>query len=139
MAAILDQLKVRCKARNKKIQFTVPKLRSKFKKLISECKRAASTIKTASGIKRFQEERGYSAWFNQLFEVVKTRDSCSPELAIQPSALNVQNNQTTENEGILDEQKNSSVGEFVPVKSVPTKRQKKEDPLVEAIHLMRAH
>ena len=55
-AAILDQLKVRWKARNENIQFTVPQLRSKFKKLISECKRVALTIKTASGIKRFQEE-----------------------------------------------------------------------------------
>ena len=60
-AAILDQLKVRCKARNENIQFNVPQLRSKFKKLISECKRVALTIKTASGIKRFQEERGYGA------------------------------------------------------------------------------
>ena len=136
-AAILDQLKARCKARNENIQFTVPQLRSKFKKLIPECKRVALTIKTASGIKRFQEERGYSAWFNQLFEVVKTRDSCSPELAIEPSASNEENDQTAENEGIGDEHKNSPVGEFVPVKSVPRKRQKKEDPLVEAIHLMR--
>lgn len=136
-AAILDQLKVRCKARNENIQFTVPQLRSKFKKLISKCKRVALTIKTASGIKRFQEERGYGAWFNQLFEVVRTRDSCSPELAIEPSASKEKNNQMTENEGIVDEHKNSSVGEFVPVKLVPTKRQKKEDPLVEAIHLMR--
>ena len=68
---------------------------------------------------------------------MKTRDSCSPELAIQPSASKEENNQMTENEGIVDEHKNSSVGEFVPVKSVPKKRQKKEDPLVEAIHLMR--
>ena len=119
------------------IQFTVPQL----KKLISECKRVALTIKTASGtcIKRFQVERGYSTWCNQLFEVhvVKTRDSCSPELAIEPSASKEENNQMTENEGIVDEHKNSSVGEFVPVKSVPTKRQNKVDPLVEAMHLMR--
>ena len=67
---------------------------------------------------------------------MKTRDSCSPELAIK-AASKEENNQPTENEDILDEHKNSSVGEFVPVKTVPTKRQKKEDPLVEAIHLMR--
>lgn len=67
----------------------------------------------------------------------KTRDSSSPELTIEPSASKEENNQPTENEDILDEHKNSSVGEFVPVKTVPTKRQKKEDPLVEAIHLMK--
>ena len=104
---------------------------------ISKCKHVALTINTASAIKRFQEERGYSAWFNQLLEVVKTHNSCSPELAIEPSASKEENNQMTENEGIVDEHKNSSVREFVPVKSVPTRRQKKEDPLVEAIHLTR--
>ena len=66
------------------------------------------------------------------------RDSCSPELAIEPSVSKEENNKMTKNEGIVtDEHKNSSFGEFVPVKSVPTKRQKKEDPLVKAIHLMR--
>ena len=58
-------------------------------------------------------------------------------MAIDPQASNEENNKTTENEGIGDEHKNSSVGEFVPVKSVPKKRHKKEDPLVEATHLMR--
>ncbi len=43
-------------------------------------------MKTASGIKRFQEENGYGPWFNQLFALVKTRDSCQPEQAIDSSA-----------------------------------------------------
>lgn len=141
-AAILDELKVRCKGRNENVLFSIPQVRSKFKKLISECKHVALTIRTATGIKRFQEGKGYSAWFNKLFEVVKTRDSCSPELAVEPSstslkAKNVENTETTESEGTVDEHKDSPVRDFVPVKSAPRKKQKKEDPLVEAIGLMR--
>ena len=55
------------------VLFSFPqrRLRSKFKKLVSECKPVASTIKTASGIQRFQEEKGYSVWFSKLFEFSK--------------------------------------------------------------------
>ena len=31
-------------------------------------------------------DRGFGPWFNKLFELVKTRDSCQPEQAIEPSA-----------------------------------------------------
>ena len=50
------------------------------------CKKAALTQKTATGIKRFQEEQGFGKWFTALFEVVKTRESCQPDLALEPSA-----------------------------------------------------
>ena len=33
---------------------------------MSDCKHAALTMKSASGIKRFQENRGLGAWFNAL-------------------------------------------------------------------------
>jgi len=36
-------------------------------------KRVAPTMKTASGVKRLQEEKAYEAWLNQLFTLVKTR------------------------------------------------------------------
>ena len=44
------------------------------------------TIKTATGIKRFQEDKGFSNWFQQLFPLVQSRDSCQPEMAIEPSS-----------------------------------------------------
>ncbi len=53
---------------------------------VAECKKVAFVMKTASGIKRFQDDNGYLAWFNQFFALVKTRDSCQPEQAIEPSA-----------------------------------------------------
>ncbi|XP_068694637.1 uncharacterized protein [Montipora foliosa] len=83
---ILEELEARASARGDKLSFTVNQLRTKFKKCISCCKQAALTVKTATGIKRFQEDRGYGKWFNALFEVVKTRDSCQPELALEPSS-----------------------------------------------------
>ena len=66
---------------------TVIQIRSKFKKLVSECKKVTLTIKTATGIKRFLDDRGYGAWFDKLFAIIKTRDSCQPEQANEPSAL----------------------------------------------------
>ena len=50
--------------------------------------KVALTIKTASGIRKFQDDKGYGALFNQLFALVHTRDSCQPELAVEPSAKN---------------------------------------------------
>ena len=50
-------------------------LRTKLKKCISLCKQAALTLKTSTGIKRFQNKRELGDWFDQLFPVVKTRDT----------------------------------------------------------------
>ena len=60
-------------------------MRTKFKKCVSQCKQAALTQKTATGIKRYQEDRGFGKWFIALFDVVKTRNSCQPERALEPS------------------------------------------------------
>ena len=43
------------------------------------------TIKTKRGIKRFQDSQGYRKWFPTIFAVVKTRESCQPQQAIEPS------------------------------------------------------
>ena len=71
----IGPLKERAAKRGDILQFTVPQLRTKLKKGISDCKRVALTMKTATGIKRFQEERGFGKWFNMLFPLVKSRDS----------------------------------------------------------------
>ena len=64
---------------------TVTKMRTKFKKCVSQCTQAALTQKTATGIKKYQEDYGFGKWFNALFDVVKTRDSCQPEQDLEPS------------------------------------------------------
>ena len=84
-AKILDELKERASARGDKFTVTVNQMRTKFKKCVSQCKQATLTQKTATGIKRYQEDRGFGKWFNALFDMVKTRDSCQPEQALEPS------------------------------------------------------
>lgn len=53
---------------------------------VSVCKKVCLTMKTASGIATFIEEKEYGKWFDLLFPLVKTRDSCKPENACEPSA-----------------------------------------------------
>ena len=82
---IRDEMKKRTAAREENFYFTIDQLRSKFKKCVSECKKAALTIKSGTGIKRFQEDKSYGEWFQKLYEIVKSRDSCQPEQAIEPT------------------------------------------------------
>ncbi|XP_068682814.1 uncharacterized protein [Montipora foliosa] len=85
---VVKQLKERLASRGENFPFDVTQTRNKFKKCVAECKKAALTIKTATGIKRFQEEKNLGEWFNQLYSFVKTRDSCTPEMALEPSCSN---------------------------------------------------
>ena len=73
---MLKELKSRAGGKGNSVPFTVAQVRTKFKKCISECKKAALKIKTATGVKRFQDDKNYGVWFDRLFELVKTRDSC---------------------------------------------------------------
>ena len=75
------------KIETKPFEFDVKQTRTKFKSCISICKNAAITIRTASGIKRFQEDKNLGKWFNQLYPLVKSRESAQPEQAIEPSSL----------------------------------------------------
>ena len=81
----MDELKERASARGDKFTIKINQMRTKFKRCVSQCKQAALTQKTATRIKRYQEDRGFGKWFNALFDVVKTRDSCQPERALEPS------------------------------------------------------
>ena len=81
---VITELKKRFEERDKEFTYNVPQTRSKFKRCVSICRKAALTIKTASGIKRFQEEKEFGPWFQKLYEVVCTMDSCQPEQSIEP-------------------------------------------------------
>ena len=72
--------------RNEEFTYDVAQTREKFKRCISHCNEAALTMKTASGIKRFQEDKGFGKWFNTLLPLVQSRASCQPEQAIEPSS-----------------------------------------------------
>ncbi|PFX22343.1 hypothetical protein AWC38_SpisGene13176 [Stylophora pistillata] len=128
------ELEERCGTRNERISLTVDQIRSKFKKLVSECKKVALTIKTATGIKWFLDDKGYGAWFDKLFAIVKTRDSCQPEQAIEPSALEDQTASSTE---VVSESEIETKPKrlYVPVKE--RKRGQKDDSVCEAVKLIR--
>lgn len=83
---LLKDMQERFQLRGHEVRFTVEQVRNKLKKLISECKKVALTVKTATGVNRFQEEKNYGPWFPMLFALVKTRDSCQPERAVEPTA-----------------------------------------------------
>ena len=134
------ELEQRCAARGESVSFSVDQLRSKFKKCVGECKRVALTIKTATGIKRFLDDKGYGAWFDKLFAIVKTRDSCQPDQALEPSTLEFVQNEgesTSGTDKVLENESEDKPGKlFVPVKG--HKRSRKDDPVCEAIKLMRS-
>ena len=85
---VLTQLNEKYNATTRKdFPFEVPQMKNKFKWCVSTCKKICLTVKTASGITRFIEDKGYGKWFNLLYARVKMRDSCKPENACEPSAL----------------------------------------------------
>ncbi|XP_068731123.1 uncharacterized protein [Montipora capricornis] len=139
-AEILTELKKRATARGKELKFSVKQLRTKFKKCVSDCKQAALTIRTATGINRFQENRGLGNWFKSLFAVVQTRDSCQPDQAIEPSSLK-QSTSSEESSKSADSDKSlqdhlennddSEGGLFIPIKK--RKKEKPKEKLEAAI------
>ena len=91
-------------------------------KCVGDCKKVALTIKTATGIKKIQREKGYGAWFNQLFALIKTRDSCRPEMATEPSA-----NKDEEQTGKDDDDDDDENVEVTPKKVYVPIRSKRKD------------
>ena len=128
---VLKELKERCNRRGEEMNFSVEQLRSKFKKCVGECKWALMTVKTATGIDNLIDKKGYGAWFKQFHVIVKSRDSCQPERAVEPSASSC----TTKLDEISkDSAGNTSVKLFMPVKS---QKRKKDESVSEALKLMK--
>lgn len=140
-------------ATGKDFPFVVAQMRNKFKWCVSTCKKICLTIKTASGITRFIEDKGYGKWFDLLYPLVKTRDSCKPENACEPSALGRNTADCIDN-GINeadDEGESSSTSsnftdkssdlafkkKVAPVKK-PTFKKSKTDQVGKALELLQA-
>ena len=139
---VLKELKSRSDGKVKSVPFTVGQVRTRFKKCISECKKAALTIKTATGVKRFQDEKNYGVWFDRLFELVKTRDSCRPDLATEPlinvSVTDCNDDVDNEEQDLAKDHPSAQL--FVPVKTAPKKRKRRGDNteiLTEAVNLLK--
>ena len=70
-ANIAKELQERVAARGQSFLFVAKQLRTKFKNLISICKNAALTVKTGTGIKRFQDDKGYGNWLRPFFQLLE--------------------------------------------------------------------
>ena len=140
---ILKKLKATCAERNEEFNFSVNQLRSKFKKLAGECKKVALTVKTASGIENFIRGGGYGTTFNNSYSLVKTRDSCNPDKAVEPSASLTAKGSDDESEVLDVNIEGSTSGEKKQKKFVPVRKNRKQKQtddnctLVEAFQLMR--
>ena len=129
---IFEELKARASNRDDVFSFCVPQLRSKFKKCVSFCKQAALPQKTVTGIKRFQEDCGFGKWFKDLFEVVKTRDSCQPERALEPSSSTNSERSFTSTDGLGEEKDH-----FVPIRNAKKRQSTKEKLDATTIEVMK--
>ena len=58
-----------------KYRVSFSQAQNKFKKLVSKCKFVRLTQRTASGIARYQVEKGYGKWWDILFLLVASRES----------------------------------------------------------------
>ena len=43
--------------------------------------------KTASGVKRFQEEKDLENWLGKLLPIISSMDNCQPEQALEPGDI----------------------------------------------------
>ena len=50
------------------------------------CQKTVLTIKTASGIKRFQESKQYGSWFSKLLSLIRSMGSAQTGQLVEYSA-----------------------------------------------------
>ncbi len=108
--------------------FTPIQLRTKFKACVAACKKASMMRRCGSGISNFMDQK--PIWFKKLFPFVESRDSCDPNLALEPS-FQVISSETSFEENNATSPSSSSPATpnneqlFVPR---PSKRAKKDTP-----------
>lgn len=145
---ILEELEHRALSRGTELKFTAKQLRTKFKKCVSACKHAALTMKTASGIKRFQENRALGACFNALLSLVKSRDSCQSDQAIEPGSIKqlidteseelINSEASGDEEKLKDSKRKVEKKVFIPVKKSKNDTKKKiETAVLESVVLLK--
>ncbi len=131
--SICKELKSRAKKRGCVFDKSITQMRNKFKKLVGECEKVNMIFKTATGISNYKDEKNYSKWFDMLFPLIKSRESCQPEQAMEPSA----GPSTSDKESginVLDEDQDESETSKLQMKNYlslrPKKKTKKSDNLL---------
>ena len=85
---VTSELKKRCADKMVEMVYTWTQVKSKIERCKSSCRTAALTMKTASGITRFQESKGLGTWFPKLLPVVMSNRNCQPNVAVEPGIPN---------------------------------------------------
>lgn len=119
---ILMDISKRCSERKPPttFPFNVQQMRTKFKWCVSTCKKLSMTIRTATGIKRIQDEKGFGKWFDLLYPLIQSRDSCQPDQAVEPPV------------SAVAESENNTSGDslFVPIRRTTGNKREKEIELL---------
>ena len=100
-------------------------VRSKFKKLVCECKSISLSQRTTHGISCYHVEKGYRKWRDILFLLIATKESAGPS-NIAESLWFDNDNQNTYPENGLGGSKNATAdkrGECKPTKNIETIKQ----------------
>ena len=103
MADLINQ---RATNNDRKYRVSSSPARNKFKKLVRGCKSVSLIQRTASGIARYQVQKGYGKWWGILFPLVASRESSGPNNMIEPSFDKI--NQRVESETQSNEVTNAS-------------------------------
>ena len=129
---VVKEATERLTARDKEFPFTSQQVRTKFKSCVAICKKAAMLRQTASGIDNFIDSKGYSKWFKQLYHFIQSRDSCQPDLGIEPSAT-VSSAESAAESAESSKESSSSKDLYVPKKAKKEKGPKVQEVLEEAV------
>ena len=119
---VIAEVKERCKEREEEFGFTIPQTRQKFMRCINMCRDALMKVKTASGIKRFQEDKELGNWFNKLMPVISSMDNCQPQQAIEFGTESLGANDEESDFNDFDEQTSSSGSSNSSIQASTSKR-----------------
>ena len=100
---VIQELKERRNERNEDFCFDVTQTRQKFKRCVNLCRNAVMKVKTASGIKRFQEDKELGNWFGKLLPLISSMENCQPQQSIEPGQS--QMDSSAENDAEIDDEK----------------------------------
>ena len=100
----------------------------------------ALTVKTASGIATFVDEKNYGKWFNDLYAIVKTHDACHPELAVEPSCSELSSmiDENSEEGSTNEASTSTSSNKERLVINKRSRKKKKQDVINEALNVIKS-
>ena len=109
---ILENLKEKASDRDGTVGFSVEQMRTKFKHCGLACKKAVLTVKTKSGIMRYQDDMRLGKLFMQLYPILKSLHSCQSEQGLEgginPPAVSEQDEEEQGEEGTVEPEKNKT-------------------------------